>query len=265
MARLRRKRFWLVVTAALVLVLAGTVIATWPLLGKYTGAAEPDQFTRKVALDPTLKPQYEGVLGVAHNAGNNLRTEGTALRSGADVIEIDVTAARGELAAGRNQWWPWLAEQVFLGPSLVQAWNQASTADVTKLDLKQSSHRFLDDLAAFLNQRAVSRHVIVASRDWHALMYLHQRTHRVALFFSVAYPYAVRRLQSDHALDRAISGVSAYQGLVDPGLVEWVHDHNKQIVAWTVNDGPDFNYLVRLGVDGITTDNLAILKALRRR
>ena len=32
--------------------------------------------------------------------------------------------------------------------------------------------------------------------------------------------------------------------------------------AWTVNDGERLNQLVRLGVDGITTANLAILRAL---
>src|SRR5262249_21730936 len=70
------------------------------------------------------------------------------------------------------------------------------------------------------------------------------------------------RLESDRALEKAIGGVSVFQGLVDPALVSWVHDHNMQLIAWTVNEDPDFNNLVRLGVDGITTDNLAILKAL---
>ncbi|HEX6934786.1 MAG TPA: hypothetical protein VF162_21775 [Streptosporangiaceae bacterium] len=43
-----------------------------------------------------------------------------------------------------------------------------------------------------------------------------------------------------------------------------MHEHKLLILAWTVNDGREFNHLVRLGVGGITTDNLAILKALRR-
>jgi glycerophosphoryl diester phosphodiesterase len=34
------------------------------------------------------------------------------------------------------------------------------------------------------------------------------------------------------------------------------------ILAWTVNDGQRLSQLVRLGVDGITTANLAILRAL---
>jgi glycerophosphoryl diester phosphodiesterase len=50
---------------------------------------------------------------------------------------------------------------------------------------------------------------------------------------------------------------------VDANLVTWVHQHKLLILAWTVNDSQRLNQLVRLGVDGITTANLAILRALR--
>jgi glycerophosphoryl diester phosphodiesterase len=43
----------------------------------------------------------------------------------------------------------------------------------------------------------------------------------------------------------------------------WAHRHKLLILAWTVNDSQRLNELVRLGVDGITTANLAILQALR--
>jgi glycerophosphoryl diester phosphodiesterase len=151
---------------------------------------------------------------------------------------------------------------VFLGPALAESWDEASAADITKLDIKQTSHRFLNDLVAFLNQRSPSRHVMIASRDRDALLYLHRRLHRVTLLFTMAFPDAVHRLESDRALENAVSGVSVFHGLVDPALVAWVHEHKMQILAWTVNGNPEFNHLVRLGVDGITTDNLAILKAL---
>ena len=39
----------------------------------------------------------------------------------------------------------------------------------------------------------------------------------------------------------------------------------QRIIAWTVNDLARVNELVRLGVDGITTDNLAILSLLGGR
>ena len=74
----------------------------------------------KVQLEPALGHDYPRVLGIAHNAGNNLGTLSTALHYGADVMEIDVISARGQLVAGRNHWWGWLARQVFRGPTLVQ-------------------------------------------------------------------------------------------------------------------------------------------------
>jgi len=262
MARLRGGRLRWAIAGVLAVALVATVMAAWPLVQRYTGAAPPAQFDQKVQLDPVLARDYPRVLGVAHNAGNNLGTLATALRYGADVIEIDVISARGQLVAGRDQWWPWLAQQLFRGPALVQAWDHAAAAGVVKLDLKQTDRSFLDDLVAFLASRAGSRAVVISSRDPGALLYLHSRLPDVTLLFSVAGPDAVHQLKSDPALQKAIGGVSVFQGLVDMNLVTWVHQHKLLILAWTVNDSQRLNQLVRLGVDGITTANLAILWAL---
>ena len=53
-------------------------------------------------------------------------------------MEIDVISARGQLVAGRNQPWGWLARQLFRGPPLVQAWDAADAAGIIKLDLMQT-------------------------------------------------------------------------------------------------------------------------------
>jgi len=103
---------------------------------------------------------------------------------------------------------------------------------------------------------------MISCGDPGALLYLHSRLPDVTLLFSVAGPDAVHQLQSDPALQKAIGGASVFQGLVDTNLVTWVHRHKLLILAWTVNDSQRLNQLVRLGVDGITTANLAILRAL---
>ena len=262
MARLPRgRRPWLIV-GGLVIALVAAAIVAWPYVQRYTGSAPPSQFYDKVQQEPALAHDYPRVLGVAHNAGNNLGTLSTALHYGADVIEVDVISARGQLVAGRNHWWGWLARQVFRGPTLVQAWDGAAAAGTVKLDLMQTDRGFLNDLVAFVAPRARSRHVMISSRDPNALLYLHSRLPDVTMLFSVAGPDAVHQLKSDAALQRAIGGVSVFQGLVDPNLVTWVHEHRLVILAWTVNDSERFNQLVRLGVDGITTGNLAILRSL---
>jgi glycerophosphoryl diester phosphodiesterase len=262
MARLRGRGLRWAIAGVLVVALAVVVVVTWPLVRRYTGAAPPAQFYEKVQLDPALAQDYGQVLGVAHNAGNNPGTTAAALRNGADVVEIDVLSARGQLVAGRPQPWSWLAERVFQGPTLTEAWDKAAAAKVTKLDLMQTDHKFLDELVTFLTSRSGSRRVWISSRDAGALLYLHRRLPDVTMLFSVAFPDAVHQLQSDHSLQAAIGGASVFQGLVDANLVSWMHQHKLMVVAWTVNEGERFNQLVRLGVDGITTANLAILRAL---
>lgn len=263
MAWLPRGRLrWMTIAGALLAAAVIAVIVAWPHAQRYTGAAPPAQFYQKVQLEPALARDYPRVLGVAHNAGNNLETLATALRYGADVIEIDVISARGRLVAGRDQPLPQLARRVFQGPTLAEAWDRAAAAGVVKLDLKQTDRGFLDDLVAFLAPHAKSRRVMISSGDASSLLYLHGRLPGITMLFSVNGPDAVRQLQSDPALQQAIGGASVFQGLVDANLVAWLHQHKLLILAWTVNDGPRLNELVRLGVDGITTANLAILRAL---
>jgi len=264
MARLRRGRLRWAIAGGLVAALVVAAVVAWPYVQIYTGSAPPAQFYDRVQLEPALAQDYPRVLGVAHNAGNNLGTLSTALHYGADVLEIDVISARGQLVAGRDHWWGWLARQVFRGPTLVQAWDGAAAAGIIKLDLMQADRGFLDDLVAFLTPRAGSRRVMISSRDPGALLYLHSRLPGVTMLYSVAGPDAVHQLMSDSALQRAIGGASVFQGLADANLVTWLHAHRLVILAWTVNDSERFNQLVRLGVDGITTGNLAILQALSR-
>jgi glycerophosphoryl diester phosphodiesterase len=248
-----------VVTGVVVVLLAAALAVAWPNVRVYTGVARPRQFYE--ALDPALPPGHSAVLGVAHNAGNNPDTTAAALRHGADVIEIDVISARGRLVAGREHEWRWLAERVFRGPTLAEAWDDAA-AGIVKLDLQQNDRPLLDDLVTFLAPRSSSRQVMISTRDAAALLYLRPRLPGVTLLFSTAFPGAVSRLRSDPALIDAIGGISAFEGLVDPALVAWAHQRGLLVLAWTVNDGERLRVIVGMGVDGVTTANLAVLQAL---
>lgn len=259
MVRIRSRTGW-VLLGVLALVLVATSVVAWPHVQRYTGAGPPDQFYRD--LDPDMARAYVGVLGVAHNAGNNLGTLRTALEYGADVIEIDVISVRGELVAGRDQPFPWLAEHLFRGPSLEEVWDAAAAADYVKLDLKRTDLPFLDDLVDFLRPREAARPVMIATRDTASLRYLDQRLPAATLLLSAGFPDELQRVREDPSMQAVIDGLTVFQGNVDAALVTWAHQHGLLVLAWTVNDFPRVDALVRAGVDGITTANLAVLRAL---
>ncbi len=260
MSRLRLVLIWLGSIGLLAL-----AIAAWPAVRQYTGVAPPDQVDQPVAVAPSLAARYALILGVAHNAGNNPATLEAAKRAGADVIEIDVIAARGRLVAGRPQAVPWLAGLVFRGPTLAQSWSQANQVGAVKLDLKQSDDTFLNMVVEFLSTHPVSRRVLISSDSIAALTYLNEHVRGVELLFSVSNPDAMRTLRTDARLRSVLAGASVFQGLVSAELVKWAHHNHLMILAWTANDSGQINRLAGDGVDGITTSNLAVLRALRSK
>lgn len=52
-------------------------------------------------------------------------------------------------------------------------------------------------------------------------------------------------------------------GFIDAELVARVHAVNARVIAWTANDADQWDTLRRIGVDGICTDRIAELGAMR--
>jgi glycerophosphoryl diester phosphodiesterase len=103
---------------------------------------------------------------------------------------------------------------------------------------------------------------MVSSPDRAAILLLHDRLPAVPLLYSVVNAATVDHLESDPALARALTGMSAFQGLVDASLLRWAHARGLTVIAWTIDGGQRLAQLVRLGVDGVTTANLAVLRSL---
>jgi glycerophosphoryl diester phosphodiesterase len=255
-------RWKLIVTAAVtVMVAVSAGVLARPLIAQYTNAAPPEQFDRPLSAPPNTHGR--AVITVAHNAGNHPDTTAAALRLGADAIEIDVITVDGELAAGRAHGWRWLAELVFRGQSLAEAWDAARAAKIIQLDLQETDRGLLKALTKFLRHRPPGPRIMVSTRSSTAIRYLRPRLpSTVSLLFTVPFPDAVTKLRTTPALAHAIDGITVFDGLVSADLVTWAHTRQLSVLAWTVNDEQTLNRLLRLGVDGIATDNLAIISAL---
>jgi len=205
---------------------------------------------------------YSGVVGVGHNAGNTAASTRLALRHGADAVEIDVIALGGQLYAGHSIPARSLSRRLYQGPRLSEAWDAAGDAAVIQLDIKQSAARLPRLLLAFLAERADDREVIVSSAAPSLLRQIATEVPSVRRFLSVPDRASLDRLQEDLALVAILDGVTIHHALLDEPTMGWLRARGLRVFVWTVNDVERINELVRLGVDGVTTDNLAILELL---
>lgn len=213
-------------------------------------------------LDADLLADYGPVFAVGHNSGATLKTTRQAIASGADVIEIDVAAMNGRLVSAHAPPIALVGPQVFRGPTLEAVWRAAADASVIQLDLKEATPAFRRLLFAFLDEHAGERTVIVATADVITLQLLREKFPAVLRFLSVPDMTRLQSLSADADLIAAIDGVTIRYQLVNAESVSRLKALGLIVVAWTVNDLTRVNEFVGLGVDGISTDNLAIMSLL---
>jgi glycerophosphoryl diester phosphodiesterase len=219
----------------------------------------PSQFYQ--ALDLTDGAAASGgMLTIAHNAGDRTATTEVALAFGADVIEVDVVAIGNELYAAHDQPNQRIGSVTFRGPTLAEIWNVVDGTSQIEFDLKDTSPRFLSTLISFLEDRGNGEGVIVSSRSFTALSTIHERLPEVTLIYSVGDRATLVALQSNSDLIGLIDGVSIRASLLDSETVDWLKEHDLLVLAWTVNDFASVDALLELGVDGVATDNLAIIE-----
>jgi glycerophosphoryl diester phosphodiesterase len=231
---------------------------------EFTVGLRPSQFYRVFDNEERAFPDatYANVFGVAHNSGGRIETTLEALIYGADVIEVDVVEIDGVLFSAHTPPILFVGPRWFRGPSLEQVWNASYRADAIKLDLKESSPSYVALVAQFLVSRPPGREVMVASRSPHVLRTLRAQAPETILLLSVPSAEAFVDLQANTSLQTTIDGVTVRESVLDVESAYWLSNQELLMFAWTVNDVERVNELIQLGVDGITTENLAIMTLL---
>ncbi len=213
---------------------------------RFTAGLTPLQFSARLQGD--LRDDYSDVLGVAHNAGDDLGATFEAAAHGVDAIEIDVTSVGGELHASHDAPVPLLDTLLFRGPHLVEAWDAARLRETVLLDLKESSSGYLDDVRRFLATRR-DRRLIIQTRDSASLRVLGRSVpwaQRLQLIFDED---ELERLRRDPELGGEIDGVSVRDRLLSGSEQAWLRSRGLRTFAWTINDERRMNELVARGVD----------------
>jgi glycerophosphoryl diester phosphodiesterase len=251
------------VLAALVLVAGATLAVALPYVledeaAKIVRPKQPSLFYRGAG-DALVTPRH--LFAIAHNGGDSIEAAQAATAYGARVVEIDVAAAGGELFVSHDRPLPSLGLLPLDAPPLEDIWLIAARARAVQLDLKQSSTLLLQLLVDFLRaHRDVE--VIVTSQRVSVLRTLRNETPWVRRFLSVRNRLELTRVRLD-PLVGDLQGVSVREDLLDEATVRWLHERQLVVTAWIVNDRRRLDELVSAGVDGVATDNLAILDLLR--
>ena len=266
----RAKRVSAVAEASVVALAIAVIAACLAVLGvlaiapergeEWTSGLRPVQFYRELEAD--LLDDYAGVFAVAHNSGDTIPATLEALSYGADVVEVDVVSLDGKLYAAHGSPPIWFGDRFFRGPPLERVWIAAAGADAIKFDLKERSADFHELVLRFLAERRGLRRVIVVSDNPDVLRIFAEREPAVLRFLGVGSEDRFRLIEEDPSLVSVVDGVSVRHTLIDEERAAWLEKQGFLTLAWTVNDLERVNALVLLGVDAITTDNLAIVKLL---
>lgn len=229
---------------------------------RFTAGLTPLQFRGK--LERELRREYAGLVGVAHNAGDDIAAANRAAAHGVDAIEIDVTSVGGELHASHDAPIPFFETLFFRGPELQEAWDAASLRATVLLHLKDSSAEYLEDVRSFVATRR-DRRLIVQTGSERSIRFLRQRVpwaERLLLVFSEDDLADLRR---DPALVDALDGVSVRERLLSPSEHAWLEAQGLRTFAWTVNDDLRMDELIDQGIDGVITDRLDFMALLGGR
>lgn len=213
------------------------------------------------ALHGDLMDRYPGVLTIAHNTGDTPAAARLALAYKADIIEIDVIYANGELYAAHNGPGPALGSQVYRAPRLSAVWNAASGADLVQLDLKSSSPGYLAKVFAFVDNHR-DKPIILSSRSPAVLQAALADRVPALRMLSIATSGELRALKEDPDALAALDGVTMSAHLASEETVSWLKERDLAVFVWVVNKLPVVNEVVGYGVDGIVTDNLAVMELL---
>src|SRR4051794_13586717 len=228
---------------------------------RYTVGRAPAEFAKR--LDPGLRGDYGRVLGVAHNAGDDLGAATRAVAYGADAIEIDVRGSGNELFASHDAPIPLLEDIFFRGPTLAEAWQAGQLRGTVLLHLKEHAPAYLERVRTFLLSHP-RRRVIIQTASPTTLRWARRRlpfAERLLLVFTAT---RARTLRTDPRQLADADGVSVRESLLTRGLLAWLQRRQLTTFAWTVDDEARLNQLVGRGVDGVITDRLDFMTLLGR-
>ena len=207
---------------------------------------------------------------IAHRAGNDPARLRAAEGAGADVIEADLHLRRGRLELRHLKtagplplyWDRWaLAPPWRRFDSLDDLLAVARPETVLMLDIKGSDRAAARLVTRTLDRAARPARVFVSAREWPLLDQIDPALgQRIA---SAATPRQLERL-IEHAAKRSLDGAAVHLRLLERARLRALRACVPLLMSWPVNHGREAARATALGVVGLISDDLELLREQRR-
>ena len=215
----------------------------------------------------------EQPLIVAHRAGNHLDKLAEAFALGVDYAETDVWLYRGRLEVRHEKTLgplPFLHDhgRLFPGwkprlllPDVLQA---AVGQGELFLDLKGAEPGLPDAVASAIEQAGAEDIVAFSSPRWAFLDRLAALLPKATRFYTISNPGRLAELRP--RLNRGeIEAVSIHSGMLSAEIVQKLKQSGvRTMTTWAVKTEADARRVLGYGANGVTSDNLALLAAIRK-
>lgn len=216
------------------------------------------------------------LLAVAHRAGNRIDLLREALDAGVDLVEADVHRFRRTLEVrhwktlGRRLLWErWeLALRREIAPiGLLDVLSELGGDARLMLDLKGVHPALASEVAAMLRRAAPDVPIAVCTRHWWMVEAFARDPH-IRVILSAGSRLGVLRLQ-DRLRDRpagrdgpAVFGVSVHRRLLTPPVVTQLRRRAGHVLTWPVDTAAELAEARALGVSGVTSKSLPLLREI---
>lgn len=207
------------------------------------------------------------MLAVAHRAGNDLETLREAALLGADVIEADVHLHRGRLEIRHHKTMgplPWLWDKWEVTPGslprlvLSELMDALPPGTTVMLDLKGVGQAGAE-VARLLHARFPEDPLLVCARWWPSVLPFRDAPWAQVLL-SARGRMELARLRRRLAAGSAPDGVSLHLSLLTPAVVAEIKEHVPLVLTWPVDDDASLQEAHRVGVDGVITKDLDVVR-----
>ncbi|HEY2834109.1 MAG TPA: glycerophosphodiester phosphodiesterase [Sporichthyaceae bacterium] len=209
------------------------------------------------------------VTAIAHRAPASAAGCAELVALGVSVFEIDVQAIDGVLVSShflplgglgrlrRDRWSLTVRRRAAREIALAGAVAMVPEPARILLDLKTDTGEAAAELVEYLVADGLDpARCLVSTKGWHTLEAL--RGHGYPTWRTVADPTALATVLSGAPVPDA--AVTVQHRLLTAEVVARLHAAGTPVMTWTVNDSARATALIDLGVDGVTSDSVEVLR-----